>query len=233
NLDPAYTGQMNDTAHREDVVGGQYALYDFPAREYSVQGRWPNPDPAGVHATCPKNPQSQNRYAYVLGNPMTQVDPTGLFTLDCNNGENPFCAYCNAFPDDPACQNPCGFDFFDNPFCPLPLPPGGGGGGGGYGGGGGANPEKPRPFPWPLLPPGFFNQTSSGNGTGVATCALVVPSFRGLGCIYLCEGPKGIALAGKSCGPLDSKALKLCPFTTKWVLGVLISPPDFCGKTQP
>ena len=60
NLDPAYTGQMADTAHRQDTAGG---LYDFPVREYSIQGRWPSPDPIGISATCTKNPQTQNRYA--------------------------------------------------------------------------------------------------------------------------------------------------------------------------
>jgi RHS repeat-associated protein len=110
-LDPAYTGQMNDTAHREDVISGQYALYDFPAREYSVQGRWPNPDPAGASATCPKDPQSQNRYAYVRNNPITRIDPTG--TQDCDP-EDPFC--------DPCVLNPLA--------CIAPPPVGGGGGGG-------------------------------------------------------------------------------------------------------
>ena len=232
NLDPAYTGQMNDTAHREDVVGGMYALYDFPAREYSVQGRWPNPDPAGVQATCPKNPQSQNRYAYVLGNPITRVDPTGMYSLDCND-EDPFCGYCQAFPNDPDCQNPCSFDSFDNPFCPLGGGGGSGGGGRGFVGGGSPTPQLPPPFPWPFLPIGFFNEPLSGNGTGIAKCDLVAPSFRGLGCIYLCSGPGGLAIAGKSCGPLDSKALKLCPFHAEFAGGQLVSPPDFCGETHP
>jgi hypothetical protein len=43
-LDPSYTGKMNDTGHRQDTAGG---LYDFPVREYSTQGRWPDPDPLG------------------------------------------------------------------------------------------------------------------------------------------------------------------------------------------
>ncbi|HEY6126609.1 MAG TPA: RHS repeat-associated core domain-containing protein [Candidatus Acidoferrum sp.] len=134
-LDAAYTGQMDDTAQRQDTVGG---LYDFPAREYSTQGRWPSPDPAGVAATCTKDPQSQNRYAYVRNNPITRVDPNGMSDIDY-------------FPDiDPFCD-PC---FLDPLFC-------GGGGGGFVGGGGGGGTPKPRTFPWPLLPPGFFGDQSA------------------------------------------------------------------------
>jgi len=74
-LDPSYTGQTNDiSSYRQDTAGG---LYDFPLREYSTQGRWPNPDPLGRGATCPKDPQTQNRYAYVRNNPMSYTDPTG------------------------------------------------------------------------------------------------------------------------------------------------------------
>jgi RHS repeat-associated protein len=130
-LDAAYTGQMGDLSHRQDTAGG---LYDFPAREYSTQGRWPSPDPAGVAATCTKDPQSQNRYAYVRNNPITRVDPNGM--IDCG-------------PDDPFCGDPC---FWDPFFCD-PFP---GGGGGFIGGGGG---ERPRPFPWPTLPLFFFGES--------------------------------------------------------------------------
>jgi RHS repeat-associated protein len=59
-----------------------YNEYDFPAREYGIQGRWPSPDPAGLAAVDPSNPQSWDRYAYVLNDPLTLVDPTGL---DCQS----------------------------------------------------------------------------------------------------------------------------------------------------
>jgi hypothetical protein len=36
------------------------------------------PDPAGMAATDPTNPQSWNRYAYVLNNPLSNFDPLGL-----------------------------------------------------------------------------------------------------------------------------------------------------------
>ena len=68
STEPAFTGQ------RQDTVAG---LYDFPAREYSTQGRWASPDPAGLAAVNPSNPQSWNRYAYVLNNPLVFKDPTG------------------------------------------------------------------------------------------------------------------------------------------------------------
>jgi uncharacterized protein RhaS with RHS repeats len=52
-------------------------------RELSqVQGRWWTPDPAGLAAVDPNNPQSWNRYAYVGGTPLSAIDPLGLMTLD-------------------------------------------------------------------------------------------------------------------------------------------------------
>jgi len=48
-------------------------------RSYSInQGRWLTPDPAGLAAMDPSNPQTWNRYAYVLNNPVSFTDPTGL-----------------------------------------------------------------------------------------------------------------------------------------------------------
>jgi RHS repeat-associated protein len=65
------------TGAYQDTVGD---LYDFPFREYHpTQGRWLSPDPAGLAAADLTNPQSLNRYAYVLSNPASLVDPTGLF----------------------------------------------------------------------------------------------------------------------------------------------------------
>jgi RHS repeat-associated protein len=71
-LDPAFTGQNQDTTA---------GLYDFLYREYDPnQGRWASPDPAGLAAGNPAFPQSWNRYAYVMNNPLNFIDPTGL---DC------------------------------------------------------------------------------------------------------------------------------------------------------
>ena len=70
--DPSFTGQNSDTTS---------ALYDFTFREHSMsQGRWISPDPAGLAAVDPTNPQSWNRYAYVMNNPMAFIDPDGM---DC------------------------------------------------------------------------------------------------------------------------------------------------------
>lgn len=54
-------------------------LYDTPNRELSSsEGRWLSPDPSGLSAVDPSNPQSWNRYAYVLNNPLSNIDPSGL-----------------------------------------------------------------------------------------------------------------------------------------------------------
>ena len=54
NADVSFTGQNPDTSAGD---------YDFLFREYSTQGRWASPDPAGLAAVDPSNPQSWNRYA--------------------------------------------------------------------------------------------------------------------------------------------------------------------------
>ncbi|MHB8413613.1 MAG: RHS repeat domain-containing protein [Candidatus Acidiferrales bacterium] len=61
----------------EDTVAN---LYDAQFREYGIQGRWPSPDPAGMTAANPANPQSWDRYAYVMNNPLTSTDPSGMRT---------------------------------------------------------------------------------------------------------------------------------------------------------
>jgi RHS repeat-associated protein len=77
---PSFTGQQQDT------ISG---LYDFLYREYSAaEGRWISPDPAGVGAANPANPQSWNRYAYVINSPLAMTDPLGL--ADCR-GADPVC----------------------------------------------------------------------------------------------------------------------------------------------
>jgi RHS repeat-associated protein len=57
-------------------------LFETPNREYHpTQGRWITPDPGGSAAVDPTNPQTWNRYAYVLNNPLTATDPLGLFCV--------------------------------------------------------------------------------------------------------------------------------------------------------
>lgn len=67
--DLSFTGQNSDTSS---------GVYDFMFREYGTQGRWPSPDPAGLAAVNPSYPQSWNRYAYVMNNPLAYIDRSGL-----------------------------------------------------------------------------------------------------------------------------------------------------------
>jgi RHS repeat-associated protein len=70
NTDDNFTGMTYDF---ED------GMYHASFREVSpVQGRWMRPDPAGLAAVDPSNPQTWNRYAYVTNNPVSFRDPTGL-----------------------------------------------------------------------------------------------------------------------------------------------------------
>ena len=55
----------------------------FGFREYAAtQARWLTPDPAGLGAVDPANPQSWNRYAYVGNSPVSFTDPMGLWRSD-------------------------------------------------------------------------------------------------------------------------------------------------------
>jgi len=71
--DLSFTGMNQDTASN---------VYDFAAREYGIQGRWPSPDPAGPAAVDITNPQTWNRYCYVGNNPLAFIDPTGTCSLN-------------------------------------------------------------------------------------------------------------------------------------------------------
>ena len=134
--DPSFTGQNQDTTA---------GLYDFLFREHDPnQGRWASPDPLGLAAVNPSNPQSWNRYAYVLNNPMALVDPSGLYPV-CINGwlwdkVDYFVNYQYQGSNYFALNLPCGPN--------LPGPPGnpptqtGGGGGGGNSSGTPQQPSK-------------------------------------------------------------------------------------------
>jgi RHS repeat-associated protein len=64
------------TSYQRDAESGNdYAM----ARSYVNRlARFSSPDPADFTAANPINPQSWNRYAYVLDNPLGNVDPLGL-----------------------------------------------------------------------------------------------------------------------------------------------------------
>ncbi|MCP4536565.1 MAG: RHS repeat-associated core domain-containing protein [Chloroflexi bacterium] len=69
--DYGFTGQR-----RERGIG----LYDYNARFYDpVLGRFISAD---TIVPDPGNPQSLNRYSYVLGNPLRYIDPSGHLTED-------------------------------------------------------------------------------------------------------------------------------------------------------
>ena len=79
NYNPSGTTDYNFTGQNQDTETG---YYDFLFREYSpVQGRWLSPDPAGMATADPTIPQSWNRYAYALNNPLIFIDPLGLFCV--------------------------------------------------------------------------------------------------------------------------------------------------------
>jgi RHS repeat-associated protein len=88
-IDNSFTGQNQETTA---------GLYDFLFREQDPnQTRWTQSDPAGIAAVNPANPQSWNRYAYVLGDPLSYVDPLGFGP--CKPGDQrPSC-------HGPACMN--------------------------------------------------------------------------------------------------------------------------------
>ncbi|MGH9474640.1 MAG: RHS repeat-associated core domain-containing protein, partial [Terriglobales bacterium] len=69
----SFTGKPRDNSTGFDYFGARY--YG------SALGRFLTPDPAGLAAVDPGNPQSWNRYAYALNNPVTNTDPTGLLAV--------------------------------------------------------------------------------------------------------------------------------------------------------
>jgi RHS repeat-associated protein len=70
------TADVSFTGMNQDTVAN---LYDFPAREYNdIHGRWPSPDPLGLWAFNPSDPQTLNRYVYVRNSPQENTDPAGL-----------------------------------------------------------------------------------------------------------------------------------------------------------
>jgi RHS repeat-associated protein len=76
-----FTGVTGSSWTVVDGENNTGSLDDFMYRRYSpTQGRWISPDPSGLNAVDPNNPQSWNRYAYVLNNPLSYRDPLGL---DC------------------------------------------------------------------------------------------------------------------------------------------------------
>jgi RHS repeat-associated protein len=70
---PRCSGKERDGESGLDFFGARYLS--------SAQGRFTSPDPL-LNSGRPWEPQSWNRYAYTLNNPLRLVDPTGLYDLD-------------------------------------------------------------------------------------------------------------------------------------------------------
>ncbi len=96
-MDQSIYDNMDYLPFGEQIAGGSGTTHKFTGderdaetgldhtwfRQYSSQlGRWMHPDPAGLAAVDPTNPQSWNRYAYVLNNPCSLVDPFGLCSFN-------------------------------------------------------------------------------------------------------------------------------------------------------
>ena len=127
-----FTGQEHDSESN---------LEHFAFRQYSnTQGRWMHPDPAGLAAVDPSNPQTWNRYAYVGNKPLSATDPSGLLVIasclfdnTCDGGASDDCDVWNIF---------C-FVYGD------PWDGGGPSGPGGVGGFQGRGPRGGDHGPWP------------------------------------------------------------------------------------
>lgn len=75
-----FTGQIHDQESNNDYFGARYYS------EYT--GRFTSPDPSGLLAQKPGNPQSWNLYAYAMNNPLSNIDPTGLDCVYANDAGN-------------------------------------------------------------------------------------------------------------------------------------------------
>jgi RHS repeat-associated protein len=74
-----FTGKERDAELAGSAMQG---LDYFGARYFSgAQGRFTSPDPLMASAKV-SNPQTWNRYAYGLNNPLRFTDPTGLYTCE-------------------------------------------------------------------------------------------------------------------------------------------------------
>ncbi|AXC14049.1 cell wall-associated protein precursor [Acidisarcina polymorpha] len=107
-------------------------------RNYSFyQGRWLSPDPY-VGSYDITNPESLNRYAYVLNNPLSFLDPSGLDPCSLPEYDGNPCIFQNP-PPPPSCdENPLAcFGYGGNGYCwyfgLCGSPPSNGGTGGGSG----------------------------------------------------------------------------------------------------
>ncbi len=103
--------ELSFTGQNQDTVPG---MYDFLYREYHAnQGRWLSPDPVGLAAVNPTNPQSWNRYAYVGNQPLTTIDSLGQLWACVFSGDwfGNFFGGCSWFTD---ARDQCGTEGCDD-----------------------------------------------------------------------------------------------------------------------
>jgi RHS repeat-associated protein len=141
NVGLAGGGETDFAGLSQDTLTG---VNDSATRkQYPNQGRWLSPDPAGLAAVNFGNPQTWNRYAYVMNNPLSNIDPLGLFCM---------VGYCNGDGggDAGGGGGGSGFDscFFYGLFC------------------GGGGPGQPPP----IVPP---NRPGGGGGGKQPACGVV------------------------------------------------------------
>ena len=170
------TTDLNFTGQNQDTVSG---IYDFLYREYSPNhGRWMSPDPAGLAAVDPANPQSWNRYAYVRNSPLNFVDPLGLNVRfwDYDGGGGGAGGVCPAEYSAEQCGMGGGG---------IDIPIGGGGGGGGGASGGGTGGSAP-------------STTNTGSRPPLTGETLGIPNGLSMGSLNLCQ-IMGLCPIGAGC----------------------------------
>ena len=189
--DLSFTGQNQDT--EPSGAGGAGGLYDFLYREHSpVQGRWLSPDPAGLAAVNPADPQSWNRYAYVGNRPLNSVDPLGLILMGCDP-DDPFCGGCD--PDDPFCGPP--FCDPDDPLCwGPPIPP---------------RPPGGAPPDYPSIGPGLLTELPPGLNTSPLGLNDILGFLPGLNCAGSAFVTTGLLETGTSSSSTGVPCLLMLP----------------------
>jgi RHS repeat-associated protein len=244
-----YEGQgstdLSFTGQNQDTVSG---LDDFLYREYSpAQGRWISPDPSGLQAVDTTNPQSWNRYAYLMNNPLAHIDQGGLGCVDpvaiapiSASGPDECASYGGVWQDDPidapaqaaADQaDPCSPT--DDPTADPPADTG--------------MPDEPGTEPDPRGGDGepaalSISDPSHPPQPGTMTCPgeLQAGAMRALGCLYEFACPSGQVYEGmQKCSITDPYGYKLCPATSTIQISpgqpvkVGPPPPGFCGPVKP
>ena len=102
------TTDRNFTGQNQDLATD---LYDFLYREYHpTQGRWIQPDPAGLNVIDSTNPQTWNRYGYAEQSPLGAVDPFGLSDIVFNGADHTITVFADIY-DELGDREPYGAQF--------------------------------------------------------------------------------------------------------------------------